>query len=303
MIIEYLICYNKINIVLKGIVNFKGLYGDQYLESFNDFFQYEPLKLRSKMYNWEIKSHVHSNLYQLFILTAGSGKIVNANEELTFKSPCLIHLPPNTLHGFKFNQDIDGHVISISDGYFESIFNSVPKLLLWYSELKLINLQAHSLKEIVDLLIKVNLERTDNKLETNVYLSSLFTLFFIEIARAVDQDYQEVQLKENRTLQYFNKFHKKAKANIGKNIAMEEFASDLGISLVHLNRICHSVAQKSSLQIVQELVIEEAKKFLNRTEYSISEIAYFLNYSDPAYFTRVFKKHTGKNPKQYRSQM
>ena len=44
----------------------------------------------------------------------------------------------------------------------------------------------------------------------------------------------------------------------------------------------------------------EAKKYLLNTNYSISEVSYFLNFKDPAYFTRLFKKMTGVTPSEFR---
>jgi AraC family transcriptional activator of pobA len=54
------------------------------------------------------------------------------------------------------------------------------------------------------------------------------------------------------------------------------------------------------LQVVHEFLIVEAKKYLKHTDYSISEIAYRLNFEDPAYFSRFFSKQTATSPKEYR---
>ena len=35
---------------------------------------------------------------------------------------------------------------------------------------------------------------------------------------------------------------------------------------------------------------------------NISEIAYAAGFSDPAYFARIFKKHKGVTPQEYRAQ-
>jgi AraC family transcriptional activator of pobA len=69
---------------------------------------------------------------------------------------------------------------------------------------------------------------------------------------------------------------------------------------MHLNRVCKIVVDKSPLQILHELVVAEAKKYLLNTSYSISEISYFLNFNDPAYFTRLFKKNVGVSPSDFR---
>jgi AraC family transcriptional regulator, transcriptional activator of pobA len=82
--------------------------------------------------------------------------------------------------------------------------------------------------------------------------------------------------------------------------SIEEYAKELNITAVHLNRICQSIVQKSALQIVQDYLINEAKKYLLNTSYSVSEVSYFLNFKDPAYFTRLFKKQTGVSPSDFR---
>lgn len=83
------------------------------------------------------------------------------------------------------------------------------------------------------------------------------------------------------------------------------------ISLDHLAEICHlSPNYLSSLfkkevgipisEFIQQLRIDEAKKLLDLTNYSIAEIGTFLNFNDQSYFIKTFKKHTGLTPKQYR---
>ncbi|MFD2115121.1 helix-turn-helix transcriptional regulator [Paenibacillus yanchengensis] len=52
---------------------------------------------------------------------------------------------------------------------------------------------------------------------------------------------------------------------------------------------------------IQEQRIEEAKKLLRLTNDTISSISTRLNFYDQSYFIKVFKKHTGITPKQYRS--
>ena len=82
--------------------------------------------------------------------------------------------------------------------------------------------------------------------------------------------------------------------------SIPEFAKELNITAVHLNRICNQVRGKSALLIVQEHLIEQAKNYLLHTSYTIAEIAYRLNFEYPNYFARLFKKLNGVSPKEYR---
>ena len=51
---------------------------------------------------------------------------------------------------------------------------------------------------------------------------------------------------------------------------------------------------------MQEHLLDEARKYLTYTSYSVSEIAYLLKFEYPNYFARFFKKHTGLSPTEFR---
>ncbi len=73
-------------------------------------------------------------------------------------------------------------------------------------------------------------------------------------------------------------------------------AFELGITPVHLNRICNLATGKSAGQLMDEHLLDEAKKYLKYTSYSVSQVAYLLKFEYPNYFARFFKKHTSISP-------
>ena len=57
---------------------------------------------------------------------------------------------------------------------------------------------------------------------------------------------------------------------------------------------------KTPTQLLQERLVLEAKKQLHLTYKSIKEVAFYLNFDAPFYFSRFFKKHVGVSPKSFR---
>lgn len=49
--------------------------------------------------------------------------------------------------------------------------------------------------------------------------------------------------------------------------------------------------------------ITEAQLLLTDVSLTISEVSYRLNFDDKSYFTRVFKKKTGKTPVEFRKSL
>ena len=58
---------------------------------------------------------------------------------------------------------------------------------------------------------------------------------------------------------------------------------------------------KTAQQIVQAHTIRKAHNYLLYTSLSVAEIAYELQFVDPGYFTRFFRKQTGLSPGAYRA--
>ncbi|PEE40775.1 helix-turn-helix domain-containing protein [Bacillus pseudomycoides] len=54
-------------------------------------------------------------------------------------------------------------------------------------------------------------------------------------------------------------------------------------------------------EYIQRAKIDEAKSLMTYTRHSLSEISTLLNFHDQSHFTKVFKKHTGVSPKQFKN--
>lgn len=54
------------------------------------------------------------------------------------------------------------------------------------------------------------------------------------------------------------------------------------------------------IEYINRLKIEKSKAMLNTTEATMDIICEMLNFYDPSYFNKLFKKFTGITPSQYR---
>ncbi len=75
-----------------------------------------------------------------------------------------------------------------------------------------------------------------------------------------------------------------------------DYAELLAVSANHLNKVVKAVTGKTASDSISEMLVQEAKSLLRYTDNSISEIAYKLDFSDPASFNRFFKGGTGETP-------
>ena len=95
------------------------------------------------------------------------------------------------------------------------------------------------------------------------------------------------------------KFKELIYANITHH-QVNHYASLLNVTPNHLNKSVKSITGKSATQMIEEIIILEAKYLLYQTTLLVSEIAMQIGHEDQSYFSRFFKKHEGITPVQYR---
>ena len=60
------------------------------------------------------------------------------------------------------------------------------------------------------------------------------------------------------------------------------------------------VTGKSAKEYIIQLRVKKAMSLLSSSSFSITDVCYMCGFSDPNYFTRVFKKKTGSLPSEFR---
>jgi AraC family transcriptional activator of pobA len=278
---------------------YDGLYGDLDFRPNSNYIFLELIETRSKGFDWVIKPHIHAHLYQIFCIESGKVTLESSVQSQKIQTPCIIVIPPNTLHGLQYSKNVKGNILTISDSVFDHLFPASTPLVLEFETLKSIGFQLGSFEKIKLLFNEINEELFSNKTDKKLMLDSLLRQLFIRLHRLVLNNGNSLLIDTNTTLNYYRNFIQSVKTSHQPK-SIPEFAKELNITAVHLNRICNQVRGKSALLIVQEHLIEQAKNYLLHTSYTIAEIAYRLNFEYPNYFARLFKKLNGISPKEYR---
>ena len=87
--------------------------------------------------------------------------------------------------------------------------------------------------------------------------------------------------------------------NSGENINSEMLARELGVSIRKLQRITQEEISATPTNFVYMVKLNLAAEFLRNKEGNVSETAYEFGFSDPGYFSKLFKKHFGLSPVEY----
>ncbi|MCG8485226.1 MAG: response regulator [Clostridia bacterium] len=89
-------------------------------------------------------------------------------------------------------------------------------------------------------------------------------------------------------------------ANYLNNIRLTDVASQVHLSEKYFSRFFKEKTGVRFTDYIQILKINRAKNLLTHTDAPIYRVAMELNFSDAAYFTKIFLKHEGVTPNYYR---
>lgn len=130
-------------------------------------------------------------------------------------------------------------------------------------------------------------------------LTALFIMIESEKNKNLPQT-ETINHTQNTTLINFLKI---LEENFRRSEGVEFYAEKLFMSSRNLNLICKTILNQTVSELIENRKLIEAKNQLTYSDKNISEIGFDLGYSEKAYFTKVFKKRTGKTPKEFREEM
>lgn len=160
-----------------------------------------------------------------------------------------------------------------------------------YTHLSINHRDAETLTQVMNLIIG----EYHNPAGTYLILKALIKVYLLNLIRLNQQYFLEQDVNQKRVYQFIvllDKYYKEQRNAVF-------YAATMNISAKRLNQILKVKMNKSITQLLHERLILEAKRMLISSEKNIKEIAFELNFGDPAYFCRFFKKNTQVSPEKF----
>ena len=135
----------------------------------------------------------------------------------------------------------------------------------------------------------VLLARVDNLLRSRTMLRSLFS-------GDKKEEAAEEQLG-SRDQTFINRLRDSIRQNMGdSDFTVERLGEELGLSRVQLYRKVKALTGQTPVDLLKKARLERARLLVEKTDKSISEIAYEVGFTAPSYFNKCFKDEFGVSP-------
>ena len=83
------------------------------------------------------------------------------------------------------------------------------------------------------------------------------------------------------------------------DFSVEDLSRELGMSRVHLYKKLLSLTGKAPLEFIRTIRLQRAAQLLEKSQLTISEVAYKVGFNSPKYFAKYFKDEFGMLPSAY----
>lgn len=256
---------------------------------------------RSRFHKFKIKAHRHHGLHQIFFLTQGEGQATLDGHKVILKAPCLLIVSEMSVHDFDWQPSIDGFILSVSTSLSQSLISNLGALSTLFLQSSIYNLQQNvsNLKRLFEQLFD---EFQQFSVGRNQALESLCKLILIELLR-VEESSVHASVDNDPKVVRLHQFTQLIEQHYQEQQPVSFYAKKLNITPTHLNVLCRELTERSALMLIHERLLLEIKRSLLYSGASISEISWSMSFSEPAYFSRFFKRMTGVSPKVFRDKV
>lgn len=155
--------------------------------------------------------------------------------------------------------------------------------------------QTAKLSFIIENLIEeFSLKETAQHDMLQAYLKQ-FIVFSVRVKKDFDV------LKTDTESRLFKDFSTLVEMNFTKLHTVTVYANRLGVSPKSLSKNFQKFGLVSPSDFIKNRIVLEAKRQLLYTNNSVKDVAYYLGFNDPAYFSRYFTKSEKVSPKQFKN--
>ena len=275
------------------------LYGGQDEWSREERVHCETIATRSSLHNWHIRPHRHSGLYQVLYLHRGRAIVCLDETHHTVTGPALVEVPQAFVHGFEFDENCTGHVLTIAYPLLMHLVQLLGPRATPPSQPVIHTLEHTSGPELHDAFTQLNAQYLSQEDFRDARIEAWLTLIYARL-RSRHPGAHTGGRPRARSMEHHARFAELLESAYTTHHDVSWYATQMGMTAAHLNVVTRTHAGKSPLQLIHERLALEAGRNLVYTSMTIGEISDALGFSEPAHFTRFFRKSAGESPRDFR---
>ena len=239
--------------------------------------------------------HRHDDDYQIQLIYGGSAK-VRVNDVLYFvKNGDIIFLKKGDVHEFKVVSDEGMKTLEVKfSNPGEEEMEFIDRISVLFSD------QNNQIYSLFSQIVQEGYRKYPGykKMSTTLMGESLIHMarFCMEDSYDIVSEKMNTNKPKSSVIQCVTDYIYR---NIDRHFLLKEMADECGYNQDYIYRTISNELGMSAVQYVNSIRFEEAKKLIQYTELSISEICWNLGFESLQYFSRFFSQRAKMSPSVY----
>ena len=266
-----------------------------------DAFHIHQFSIKTGVHIQEGKPH-RTDFYGVTFIEGGKGEISINGTRHDFENNILIHTSPG--------QIITASVDNVSNGYvifFMPEFVNIQKPDTMESLFPFFKLNSNGAFKVGDETGPFKAQFRNMKIEyfkKDVEYMKVIRSYLLVLLNLIGRQYFKNTsiLNNHRDKKHTltTEFESLIRQNMPERKTVTYLAEELSVSSKHLIEVIKATTGKTPSELNTQIFMLEAKKLLLYSNLSVNEVAYRLNFNDPSYFNKVFKKYFNISPLSFK---
>lgn len=260
------------------------------------------------------KEHIH-NEFEIFIVLKGSGIAKIKNESCSLKEGDIFLINSGEVHSYMrdplYTLDVEDTddvplflFVQISNHCLREYFPQIRTTIFNSCNLRdyLSDEEANSIINLLVQSAKIYfMEEPLYQLNVLSNIAKVLVSCYKEVPHEIISEAQKTNLKQKnlrveRIISYID-------ANFETQIRLQDLAEQENLSPTHFSHLFTSLFGVTFQNYVNIKRMEQCIRLMPNKEKTLLEISYESGFSDPKYMNRMFIKHFGYTPKEYRKRL
>jgi AraC family transcriptional regulator, transcriptional activator of pobA len=287
----------------QGMIPHYFLYEEAASKVEPSFLHIEPIPVRSGRHDWTIRTHTHPDHHQILVISKGGGAIEVEGASWEVSPPALVIIPALTIHAIRFKPATDGYVITVAPPFLQSTLDDDADLIDGFRvPARFLPQQIGSDIDLVGLFASLEHEFVWSAPGRRTAIKAYLQLLAVTVRRLLEQE-RIRPISSAREAETVVRFRELVEKHYRDHPSLDVYARKLGVTAARLNACCRMTTGKSSLALINDRLVTEAKRNLLYSDMTVNEIGAALGYADPAYFNRFFSRNVGLSPGRFRERL
>ena len=253
------------------------------------------------------RPHRH-NYYEICIFINGAGKHEIDFNTYNIQSNSLHFLSPGQVHLISREKDYHGFLLVFTRDFYslDTFHQDLLFNLPFFNNqmmLPVLDLEPDDFEDILQLINLIKKERRSGTMMTKEILRSYLQVFLLKCQQFYIKKFAEQVKMHDPYFAQVQKFITLVEKNFMELHLVQDYARLMSISPGVLNKNVKKITGNTAGEIIMDRLMLQARRLLMYTDLSNKEISFRLNYNDPSYFSRLFRKKTSLSPSAFRSAM